>query len=659
MIPELGNFALVLALCLALVQAVLPIAGAHTGRKAWMSLARPAAAGQFVFVALAFAVLVHAFLTDDFSVRFVAEHSNSSLPTIYKFAAAWGGHEGSMLLWILILAVWTLAVAATNRSQPLQFSSRVLGVLGIVSAGVIAFTLFTSNPFDRLLPAAFDGNDLNPLLQDPAMAAHPPMLYLGYVGMSVPFAFAVAALLAGRLDRDWARWTRPWTIMAWVFLTCGITLGSWWSYYELGWGGWWAWDPVENSSFMPWLMGTALVHSLAVTERRGIFKSWTVLLAIAAFSLSLLGTFLTRSGVEISVHAFASDPRRGLFILGLLAVISGGALTLYAVRARHLVAEGGFRLLSREAFLLANNILLVIACGAILFGTLYPLFIDALNLGKISVGPPYFNPVFLLPMLPLLLLLGVGMHTAWRKTNAALLKRRLLWPAAIALVVGSTLPWLLYGHASLLATVGVVAAVWVAAAALLDPVAAWLSRAPQARVSRGQWGMIVAHFGLAIFVLGITVTSAYSVEADRSVAPGDSWQMGGYQFVFRGMHKVQGPNYTADEGAFELRRGGKLLTVLRPQKRTYEVQKSPMTEAAVDAGLFRDIYFALGQPVDSNGAKQAWSVRVQVKPMLSFLWLGALVMAGGGLLAASDRRYRQALRAGEGAAVEGSTQGAA
>jgi cytochrome c-type biogenesis protein CcmF len=648
MIPELGNFALVLALVLALVQAAFPIAGAQTGRRAWMALARPAAAGQFVFVALAFGILAHAFLTDDFSVRFVAMNSNSALPTIYKFAAVWGGHEGSMLLWILILAIWTLAVAAASRAQPEAFASRVLGVLGIVSAGVIAFTLLTSNPFDRLLPAAFNGNDLNPLLQDPAMAAHPPMLYTGYVGMSVPFAFAVAALLSGRLDKDWARWTRPWTIMAWVFLTCGITLGSWWSYYELGWGGWWFWDPVENASFMPWLVGTALVHSLAVTERRGIFKSWTVLLAIAAFSLSLLGTFLTRSGVLISVHAFASDPRRGLFILGLLATISGGALTLYALRARRMIAEGGFRLLSREAFLLANNILLVIAAGAILFGTLYPLFIDALNLGKISVGPPYFNLVFLLPIFPMLYLLGVGMHTAWKKTNADFLKRRLIWPAAIAVVVGATLPWLLYGRVSVLTVVGTVAAVWVGATALLDPVARLLGGKGRVRVTRGQWGMIIAHFGLALFVLGVTVTSTYSVETDRSAVPGDRFPVGGYEFVFRGMRKVEGPNFTADEGEFELRKGGKLITVLTPQKRTYEVQTNPMTEAAIDAGIGRDVFVALGDPLGQTAGGQAsWSLRVQIKPLISFLWIGALVMACGGIVSATDRRYRQPVRASE------------
>jgi len=639
-IPELGQFALILALCLSLAQAAFPLLGAHYGRRDWMALARPAAAGQFVFVCLAFAVLAHAFLNDDFSVLFVAQHSNSDLPAAYKFAAVWGGHEGSLLLWITILAIWTLGVALGSRSQPEAFASRVLGVLGIVSAGVIMFTLFTSNPFDRLIPSPGDGNDLNPLLQDPAMVLHPPMLYVGYVGLSVPFAFAVAALLTGKLDRDWARWTRPWTVLAWVFLTVGIALGSWWAYYELGWGGWWFWDPVENASFMPWLMGTALLHSLAVTERRGIFKSWTVLLAIAAFSLSLLGTFLVRSGVLISVHAFASDPARGLFILALLTLISGGALLLYAVRAKLMLAEGGFKLVSREAFLLANNILLVIATGAVLFGTLYPLFLDALGLGKISVGPPYFNLVFLLPMLPLAALLGAGMHSAWKKTQPSRLWGRLKWPAGIALLLGLISPLLFFDGSTVMTVVGASIGLWVIATALLDPLRRFWRPREGVPLTRAHWGMVLAHFGVGLFIVGATFTSAFNLETDRTASPGERWETGGYEFVFRDLRNVEGPNFSAIEGEFELRRNGELIAVMAPQKRVYRVQRNPMTEAAIDGRLHRDVFVALGE--DLGGG--VWSLRVQIKPLIRLIWYGAIIMALGGLLAATDRRYRPARR---------------
>jgi len=639
MIPEFGQFALVLALCLALCQAALPLAGSFVGRRDWMVLARPVAAGQFVFVAIAFAVLAYAFLQDDFSVLFVAQNSNSALPPAYKFAAVWGGHEGSMLLWIMMLAGWTLAVAFFSRSQPLEFTSRVIGVLGIVSAGVMLFTLITSNPFTRLLPARADGVDLNPLLQDPAMVAHPPMLYIGYVGMAVPFAFAVAALLTGRLDRNWARWTRPWTIAAWLFLTGGIALGSWWAYYELGWGGWWFWDPVENASFMPWLMGTALIHSLAVTERRGIFKSWTVLLAIAAFSLSLLGTFLVRSGVLISVHAFASDPERGLFILGLLGVISGGALVLYALRARSLEAEGGFRLVSRESFLLANNILLVIATMLILFGTLYPLFHDAVGAGDLSVGEPFFNFVFLLPMLPLAFLLGLGMHAAWQKMDGARLVASLRWLALAALVLAILVPVLVFGSTSLLTIVGVSAGVWVTLSALIEPVTrAFDSRS--VRLTRSQWGMFIAHLGVGLFIIGASVTSAFKIETDSAVRLGDRWEVAGYELEFRGMRDIEGPNFTAEEGEFELRKDGEFVATLRPQRRVYRVRTDLMTEAAVDSSPFRDVYLALSEPLGEG----AWAVRVRYKPMISFIWYGCIVMALGGLLAATDRRYRQPVR---------------
>jgi cytochrome c-type biogenesis protein CcmF len=638
-IPELGQFALALAICLAVCQAVLPIAGAYAGRADWMAVARPAAVGQFVFVAFAFGILAYAFLSDDFSVLYVATNSNSALPVQYKFAAIWGGHEGSMLLWILVLSVWTMAVAWASGNQPPEFRSRVIGVLGIVSVGIMLFLMLTSNPFDRLLPAAFEGNDLNPLLQDPAMVIHPPMLYVGYVGMSVPFAFAVAALLSGRFDREWARWMRPWTITAWIFLTLGIALGSWWAYYELGWGGWWFWDPVENSSFMPWLMATALIHSLAVTEKRGIFKSWTVLLAIAAFSLSLLGTFLTRSGVLISVHAFASDPERGLFILRLLGAICGGALLLYAVRARTLVADGGFKLLSREAFLLANNILLVIATIMILFGTIYPLVLDALGLGKISVGPPYFNIVFLLPMLPLALLLGIGMHAAWKRMPLEPLKQKIKWAAVAAVLVGIVAPWLFFGESSVLTTIGLTLGVWVVFSSLIDPIMK-LRATGSVGLTRSHLAMLVAHLGMGLFIVGATVTSAFNIETDRAMIIGETAEVAGYEFEFRGVSDAPGPNFEATEGEFIVRRDGVRLANLYPQIRTYAVQRSPMTEAAIDFALSRDLFVALGEPLGGN----AWSVRIRYKPLISLIWLGALVMAFGGLLAASDRRYAVAAK---------------
>jgi len=645
MIPEIGQFSLILALCLALIQASVPLAGAARGRVDWMSLARPAAAGQFVFIAIAFGALEYAFLNDDFSVLFVAQHSNSALPVFYKFTAAWGGHEGSMLFWITVLAIWTLAVAAGSRSQPDEFASRVLGVLGIVSAGIIAFALFTSNPFARLAAAPADGNDLNPLLQDPGMIIHPPMLYVGYVGMSVPFAFAVAAMLTGRLDKNWAKWTRPWTMAAWVFLTCGITLGSWWSYYELGWGGWWFWDPVENSSFMPWLVATALLHSLAVTERRGIFKSWTVLLAIAAFALSLLGTFLTRSGLLVSVHAFTSDPTRGLFILGLLLVFTGGPLLLYAFRARSLEAEGGFKLISREAFLLGNNILLVVAAGAVLFGTLYPLVNDLvrellrLRPYPISVGTPYFDLMFLMATLPLAVLLGVGMHSIWKSTSGSALIQRLIWPAGIAAALGVTVPLLAYGHAGVLTTAATVIGLWVCTAALLDPFGRWVLRRG-APLTRAQLGMCLAHCGVGVFILGATFVSAYNVENDVVARPGDRLQIGGYEILFRGIKPVETPSFTAEEGEFELRRNGQSVNVLASQQRVYRVQQTPTTEAAIDSRLGRDVFIALSKSVGDN----AWSVRIQVKPLIRFLWVGSLLMALGGILAMSDRRYRLATR---------------
>jgi len=634
-IPEIGHFALILALSLAICQGVMPIIGAHRGDEAMMAVARPAARGQFVFVIISFASLAWAFLNDDFSVLYVANHSQLALPDVYKFSAVWGAHEGSLLLWILILSAWTVAVGRYSRALPESFAARVLGVLGLLSFGFMLFTLLTSNPFERIAAPA-DGADLNPLLQDPGLAIHPPILYAGYVGFSVAFAFAVAAMLSGRLDRTWARWTRPWTTWAWLFLTVGVALGSWWAYYELGWGGWWFWDPVENASFMPWLAGTALIHSLAVTEKRGLFKSWTLLLAISAFSLSLLGTFLVRSGVLISVHAFATDPARGLFILAFLGIVIGGALALYAWRAPALDSDAGFKPLSRETFLLLNNVLLVIAATLILFGTLAPLIADVMKAGKISVGAPWFEIAFAIPMLPLLLLIGVGMHTAWRSQDWHALVGQLKIPAILALVAGLALPVLVYGRFGPLVTVGAIAAFWIMFVALIQPLRS-LRRTPGTpAITRAALGMSVAHFGVGFFVLGISIVQAFSVEEDLRMTPGESVEVAGFTFELRELRNVQGPNFQALEGEVEIRKNGEFIGELRPQKRTYLVQQSPMTEAGILASLNRDLFVALGDPLGDG----AWSVRLQYKPMIRFIWLGALIMALGGLIAASDRRYQ-------------------
>jgi len=555
---------------------------------------------------------------------------------MYRVSAVWGAHEGSLLLWVMILAIWTVAVAGLSRRLPNDLVCKALGVLGLVTVGFLLFTLATSNPFERLIPAAADGRDLNPLLQDPGLAIHPPMLYTGYVGFSVAFAFAVSAMLEGKLDSAWARWTRPWTITAWIFLTIGIALGSWWAYYELGWGGWWFWDPVENASFMPWLVGTALLHSLAVTEKRGLFKSWTLLLAVAAFSLSLLGTFLVRSGVLVSVHAFASDPTRGVFILMLLAFFIGGSLLLYAWRAPSLAQSGGFHMVSRESFLLINNMLLVISALLILLGTLYPLFLDALELGKISVGPPYFSTVFIIPALPLVLMMSLGMHAAWKKASLRQLAVKLRLLAVVAAVLAIAVPLVLYGGISILLAIGLFSAFWLMGASLKEPVA-WLMRRKSLRgYPRSMLGMAVAHFGIAVFVLGVAVTSAFSIEKDISVRPGERNEIAGYGFEYRGTRQVEGPNYTASEGEIAVFEGDKQIATLRPQKRIYRVQRNPMTESGIQPRLSRDLYVALGEPLGGD----AWSIRMQYKPLVRLIWLGALIMAFGGAIAASDRRYR-------------------
>ncbi len=647
MIPEIGHFALILALLVAVIQALLPLAGNLRQDGRLMSLARPAAAAQLVGVTVAFGCLVYAFTSDDFSVRYVAEHSNSMLPRFYKVAALWGGHEGSMLLWVSLLALWAAAVAVFSRRLPQDMVATVLGVMGMVSVGFLLFLLLTSNPFERLVPAASDGRDLNPLLQDPGMAFHPPMLYMGYVGFSVAFAFALAALIRGRLDVAWARWSRPWTLVAWLFLTLGIALGSYWAYYELGWGGWWFWDPVENASFMPWLVGTALIHSLAVTEKRGSFRNWTVLLAIMAFSLSLLGTFLVRSGVLTSVHAFATDPKRGIFVLAFLALVIGGSLTLFAWRAPKVGLGGSFRLLSRETLLLGNNVLLVVAAGAVLLGTLYPLLLDSLGLGKISVGPPYFEVVFVPLMAPVVVLMGLGPLARWKEARAADFWPRLAGAAAMALAAG--LAPLALGRWSPLAALGLMLALWAVAAGLLPllpasraagGLAAHLTGLPLSR-----WGMVVAHVGIGVFIFGVTMVKGYESTAEVTMAPGDTTTVGGYGFKFLDVGEIRGPNYVAARARIEVSLDGQVLRTMEPEKRMYLVQRMPMSEAALDNGLLRDLYISLGEPVGDS----VWIVRIQHKPFVVWIWLGCLLMALGGTLAAADRRYRLRRLAGQSA----------
>ena len=637
MIPEIGHFALILALALAACQGFIPMLGAQRNDAGMMSIARSSAYGQFLFVAISFGCLIAAFLQDDFSVLYVANHSQLNLPTPYKVSAVWSAHEGSLLMWILILSIWTMAVAHFRSDRPARLDARVISVLGLLSVGFLLFALLTSNPFERLVPAALDGADLNPLLQDPGLAIHPPILYVGYVGFSVAFAFAIAAMISGDLDQNWARWTRPWTVVAWLFLTIGIALGSWWAYYELGWGGWWFWDAVENASFMPWLIGTALIHSLAVTESRGLFKSWTLLLAITAFSLSLLGTFLVRSGIIVSVHAFATDPTRGYFILAFLAIVVIGALALYAWRAPALDSDVGFGLLSRETFLLLNNVLLVVATTLVLLGTLAPLIVEMTSGGKISIGAPWFEVAFLVPMVPLILLLGLGMHTAWRRQNSAPWQKMLRLPAIAAVVIGVVLPLLFYGRIGLMLAVGTIAAAWIVVSSLIQPIRS-LRRAPgSAGITRSALGMCIAHLGMGLFVLGATIVSAFGVEADRSLSVGESVDVAGYQFELRELRDVTGPNYSAIEGVIEVRRDGEYVATVRPQKRQYLVQKNWMTEAGIHPTWNKDLFVALGDQLGGG----AWSVRIQYKPMIRFIWFGALVMALGGLISVTDRRFRR------------------
>jgi len=633
MTPELGIFALILAFVLSLSQAFFGLTGAWRAKPVWMAVARPAVTGQFVFVAMAFACLTYSFVSNDFSVLYVARNSNTHLPLFYRVAAVWGAHEGSLLLWILILSIWSVAVAAFSRQLPLSFSSRVLGVMGLISSGFMLFTLWTSNPFQRLLPAALEGADLNPVLQDFALAIHPPMLYTGYVGFSVAFAFACAAMLEGRLDQTWAKWTRPWTIFAWMFQTIGIALGSWWAYYELGWGGWWFWDPVENASFMPWLVGTALIHSLSVTEKRGIFKSWTLLLAIFAFSLSLVGTFLVRSGVLVSVHSFATDPTRGLYILAFLVLSIGGSLTLYAWRAPKLYVPGGFELFSREFFLLVNNVILVSVAALVLWGTLSPLVYELLGIGKISVGPPVFAVMFLVPTLPLMVFMAVGMHSAWRRGKLTVTAKPIWWLLGAAVLLAVIIQGWVFGQFHWVGLIGFSFGFWVIFSSLVQPLQRW--RQGQA-LTAGMLGMAIAHFGIGMFAIGASGVESYKIEKDVALKPGGSFVIAGYDFKFVSSSAVRGPNYDAVQAVIDVTRDGKPIAILTPQKRHFWAQQSDNSKAAISVSWARDLFVAMGNPLGEG----AWSMRIQYKPLVRYIWLGAIVMAIGGLVAATDRRYR-------------------
>ena len=640
MIAELGNISLITALAMAIMQCFFPILGAAKGNQTWMSLARPTARLQFLFVLIAFMILVYSFLVNDFSIAYVANNSNTLLPWFYRFSAVWGAHEGSLLLWVLILNIWTIAVTFFSRHLPEHFLSRVIGVMGLVSIGFLLFMLFTSNPFERLFPVPVDGADLNPLLQDIGLIIHPPILYMGYVGFSVAFSFAIAALLAGNLDITWARWSRPWTLLAWIFLTLGIALGSWWAYYELGWGGWWFWDPVENASFMPWLIGTALIHSLAATDKRGIFKNWTILLAICAFALSLLGTFLVRSGVLTSVHAFATDPTRGIFILALLVIFIGSSLVLYAMRAPSTKTTGSFAILSRETFLLFNSILLLVAMLTVLLGTIYPLIMEALNLGKLSVGAPYFNAVFIPVMTPLVIFLGFGVLSKWKQNNFIKFLRKMRALLISSVLIGVCIGAVFYAENQLKSIAGIVAALWISFTSLYslfikikdkkDKIIAFKV------IPYSFYGMLIAHIGFAVSITGITITSQHSVDIHQRMKVNDKIEFADYEFHLKDLEILSGPNYQATEAVVDVIKKDQLITTLRSQKRIYTVRNMPMTEAGIDAGFTRDIYISLGEPLDDG----AWSIRLYHKPFVRWIWLGAILMAIGGLLAIIDRRYR-------------------
>jgi cytochrome c-type biogenesis protein CcmF len=640
MIPEIGHLALIIAFVLALLQCVLPIWGAQVGNYQLMAVARPTATLQLLFVLIAFCALIFSFINNDFSVLNVAENSNSSLPTIYRICASWGSHEGSILLWALMLAGWSCAVAMFSKHLPQPVLARTLGVMGFISVGTILFTLVTSNPFVRLLPAAANGRDLNPLLQDPGMIIHPPMLYMGYVGSSVVFSLAIAALLSGKLDTAWARWSRPWITMSWCFLTVGIALGSAWAYYELGWGGWWFWDPVENASFMPWLLGTALIHSLAVTEKRGGFKMWTALLAILTFSLALLGTFLVRSGVITSVHAFATDPQRGIFILLFLAILIGGSLTLFAIRAPKASTGEEFDLVSKESMLLTNNILLIVATGAVLLGTLYPLIIDALQLGKLSVGKPYFDAVFVPIMTPALFLMGVGPITRWRGAPTVELILQLKWALGVTVISAAVAPFIMRSWTPLIGF-GLLLAVWIIVASLNNLISRlknhpshWLLALKLQSAS--YYGMLLAHIGVAVFIFGVTMVSGFEEEKDLRMSAGSKSSLAGYEIRFNQVSEITGPNYVAAQGNISVFKDDKLVTMMYPQKRKYDSSQMLMTEAAIYNSFVGDLYISMAEPVSPS----EWGIKIQFKPFINYIWLGCFLMALGGIFAVSDKKYR-------------------
>ncbi|MCG6389241.1 heme lyase CcmF/NrfE family subunit [Vibrio fluvialis] len=642
MIAEIGHFALILALALAVLLSVLPLVGASKNNHVLMNAARPLSIGMFMMLALSFGILLWAFYTNDFTLQYVASNSNSQLPWYYRLTAVWGAHEGSLLLWVLIQAGWTLAVATLSRGMPQESVARVLAVMGLISVGFLLFIIVTSNPFTRTLPHfPIDGRDLNPLLQDPGLIIHPPMLYMGYVGFSVAFSFAIASLMTGRLDTAWARWSRPWTTAAWLFLTVGIALGSWWAYYELGWGGWWFWDPVENASFMPWLAGTALMHSLAVTEKRGTFKAWTVLLAISAFSLSLLGTFLVRSGILVSVHAFASDPARGMFILGFLVFVIGGSLLLFALKGSSVRVRGNFELVSRENALLANNVLLIAALVVVLIGTLLPLVHKQLGLGSVSIGAPFFNTLFAWLMVPFAFLLGIGPLIRWKRDNLSKLIKPMLIAGVIALLFGALIVQLTTEHFSSMAFMGWVMALWIVCLHAVELYERATHRhtflAGIGKLQRSHWSMMLGHLGLAVTIIGIAMVQNYSIERDVRLAPGEHFKLQEYEFFFKGLRDKDGPNYDGYIADFEITQNGKYLNTLHAEKRFYRTARSMMTEAAIDRGLTRDLYIAMGERLDDNNA---WAVRIYYKPFVRWIWAGALLMALGGALAISDKRYR-------------------
>jgi cytochrome c-type biogenesis protein CcmF len=632
-LPEIGQAALALALVFAVLQGIAGLVGAAAGREDLAAVTRPAALAQLVLVLAGYALLTLAFVMQDFSVRYVADNSNTLLPMVYRYTAVWGAHEGSLLLWALMLAIWNAAVAVLSGRIPWSFRARALGVIGLVAVGFLSFMVFTSNPFERLLPAALEGHDLNPLLQDPGMIIHPPLLYIGYIGFVVPFAFAIAALLEGVIDVRWLRWSRPWTNVAWGFLTLGIAMGSWWAYYELGWGGWWFWDPVENASFMPWLVGAALIHSQAVTEKRGSFSSWTMLLAIAAFSLSLLGAFLVRSGVLTSVHSFAADPSRGLFILVFLGAVIGGALLVYVLRAPKLAQGKPFAATSRETLLLVNNLLLASACAMVLLGTLYPLLADALGLGKVSVGPPYFGTLFVVLMAPLVLLVPFGPLTRWQQEQASKPLAMLAPWFGLAVVLG-LIAWFKAPQGALKTGFGVAAAAWVALGTLRF---AWTRlRANGRGLTPEMFGMVLGHLGIAVFVVGALLVEAQNVLREVPMAPGETQTIGRYAFRFDGVERVPGPNYMADRGLVQVFRDDKPLVLLHPEKRAYASGGQVMTDAGIHAGVRADIFVALGESLGGD----AWAVRLHVKPFVRWIWTGALLMALGGFVVATDRRFR-------------------